>query len=161
MWYDVGPRWEANPEYTGSPGVHGFQKPRAIVPEVGTPEDSDESDRPHEGKLKNMRLYHSDAKEDNVITNLFQVLKLYALRKLHVHTIISISALHIYSIMWLTCLCVTSCWEIRQEWVWLWYQSGAMDAYEFISDLSMLIDWVWAILRTVELLKVLQVTWYD
>jgi len=63
MWYDVGPRWEANPEYTGSPGVHGFQKPRAIVPEVGTPEDSDESDRSDEGKMRSMRLYHSDAKE--------------------------------------------------------------------------------------------------
>ena len=56
-------RREANPEYTGPPGVRGSQKSEAIVPEVGTSEDSDESDRSHEGKMKNMRLYHSDAKE--------------------------------------------------------------------------------------------------
>jgi len=57
----VGPRWEANPEHTGPPGVRGSQKLGAIVPEVGTPENSNESDQPHEGKMKNMRLYHFDA----------------------------------------------------------------------------------------------------
>ena len=30
---------------------------------MGTPENSDESDRPHKGKMRNMRLYHSDANE--------------------------------------------------------------------------------------------------
>jgi len=59
----VGPRWEANLECTGPPGVRRSHKPGAIVPEVGSPEDSNESDWPHEGKIKNMRLYHSNAKE--------------------------------------------------------------------------------------------------
>ena len=60
----MGPGQEANPEYTGPPGVRRSQKPGAIVLEVDTPQDSDKSDRPHEGKKKNMRLYHSDAKEE-------------------------------------------------------------------------------------------------
>jgi len=63
MWNHVGPRREANPEYTGAPGVRGSHRPGEIVPEMSTPEDSDESDRPHERKMKNMRLYQSDAKE--------------------------------------------------------------------------------------------------
>ena len=59
----MGPRREANPEYTGLHGVCGSHRPREIAPKVGTPEDSDESDWPHEGKMKSMRLYHSNAKE--------------------------------------------------------------------------------------------------
>ena len=93
----MGPRREANPEYTGPPGVRGSYRPEEIVPEVGTPKDSDESDWPHEGKMKSMRLYHSNAKEGKCDHKSVSSVKLYVLRKLHVHTIISISALHIYS----------------------------------------------------------------
>ena len=95
--------WVRDGRPTQSIQVHlvytGPKKPRVIVPEVGTPEDFDESDWPHEGKMRNKRLYHSMPRRENVISNLFQVFKLYVLRKLHVHTIISISVLHIYSIV--------------------------------------------------------------
>jgi len=40
------------------------------------------------------------------------MLKYYSLRKLHVHTIIIISALHVHYIMWLKCLVDSS----GREW---------------------------------------------
>ena len=60
-----------------------------IVPEVGTLQDPNESRPDHMRKTK-FKLYHSDAKEENVILELFQVLKHKFLRKLHVHNIIII-----------------------------------------------------------------------
>ena len=73
-------------------------KPREITPEVGTLEDPDEGSPVHmreKQKKRNETVSFRCQGGKNVILKLFQVLKHFSLRKLHVHNIIIIHPLHI------------------------------------------------------------------
>ena len=64
--------------------------PKDTVSEVGTLEDPDEGRPVHMRKKRNETMSVLLQGGKNVILKLFQVLKGYSLRKLHVHTIIII-----------------------------------------------------------------------
>ena len=57
---------------------------------MGILEDTNEGGPVHMRKKKEFKLYHLDAKDGNVILELFQVLKHNFLRKLCVHNVIII-----------------------------------------------------------------------
>ena len=78
-------------------GVHRSQKPREIVPEVGTPEDLDEGvSGPQIGVLCSIV---PRPRREMMNLNKVSNVKILFFKKLHVHIIIIISALHICYIM--------------------------------------------------------------